>query len=86
MFASLIGSLKSEGIVTGQFFGPKDEWSTNPGMTFVTRKRAKELLGDCEIISFTEFEGFDRLAVGGQKYWHTFHFIAKRKATLHRGE
>ena len=79
MFASLIASLKSGGIVTGQFFGPNDEWSSNTNMTFVTRERAQQLLQDCEIISFKEVEGTDRLAVGGQKYWHTFHFIARKK-------
>ncbi len=79
MFTSLIASLKSGGIVTGQFFGPNDEWSSNATMTFVTRERAQRLLQDCEIISFKEEEGTDRLAVGGQKYWHTFHFIARKK-------
>ena len=29
MFASLIASLKPRGIVTGQFFGPNDEWSSD---------------------------------------------------------
>ena len=79
MFASLIASLKSGGIVTGQFFGPNDEWKDNARLTFVTRERAQQLLQDCEIISFKEVEGTDRLAVGDQKYWHTFHFIARKK-------
>jgi tellurite methyltransferase len=79
MFASLIASLKSGGIVTGQFFGPNDEWSSNANLTFVTRERAQQLLQNCEIISLQEVEGTDRLAVGGQKYWHTFHFIARKK-------
>ena len=79
MFASLIASLKPGGIVTGQFFGPKDEWSSDTSMTFVTREQAQQLLHDCEIISFQENEGMDSLALGGQKYWHTFHFIARKK-------
>lgn len=79
MFAKLKASLKSGGIVTGQFFGPKDEWSKNKDMTFVTREKAEELLSDLESIHFDEVEGPDRLAVGGQKYWHTFHFIARKK-------
>lgn len=78
--ASLIASLKQGGIVTGQFFGPKDEWNDGSGkLTFVTREKAEELLHDCDIISLEEVEGIDRLAVGGQKYWHTFHFIARKK-------
>jgi tellurite methyltransferase len=79
MFANLKKSLKSGGIVTGQFFGPKDEWSGNADMTFVTRERAEQLLGDLEVIHLEEVEGPDRLAVGGEKYWHTFHFIARKK-------
>ena len=63
----------------GAVFGPNDEWSGNAKLTFVTRERAQQHLQDCEIISFQEVEGTDRLAVGGQKYWHTFHFIARKK-------
>jgi tellurite methyltransferase len=82
MFGDMIASLKRDGIIAGQLFGPKDEWSANPGMTFVTRQRTDELLKDCDIVSFTEFEGLDRLAMGGTKYWHTFHFIARKKPGL----
>jgi hypothetical protein len=46
VFASLIASLKLGGIVTGQFFGPRDEWSNNARLTFVTRERARQLLQD----------------------------------------
>ncbi len=79
MFASLIASLKKDGIVTGQFFGPNDEWSNDASMTFVTREHAEKLLRDCKKIFFKEVKGADKLAVGGQKYWHTFHFIARKK-------
>lgn len=80
MFASLMASLKSGGILTGQLFGPKDEWNDGKGtMTFKTREEVEKLLHDCDIISFEEVEGPDRLAVGGQKYWHTYHFIARKK-------
>ena len=80
MFASLIASLKPGGIVTGQFFGPKDEWSSDTSMTFVTREQAQQLLHDCEIISFRKMkEWIVFFALGGQKYWHTFHFITRKK-------
>ncbi len=80
MFASLIASLKSGGIVTGQFFGPKDERNDGSGThTFVTREKAEKLLQDCNILSFDEVDGDDRLSAGGKKHWHTFHFIAKKK-------
>lgn len=81
MFASMIASLKPGGIITGQLFGPKDEWNDNSGrLTFLTREQVEKLLSDCEIISFEEVEGPDRLAIGGEKYWHTFHFIAQKSA------
>ena len=78
-FDRMFASLKKGGIVTGQFFGPKDEWNGSPGMTFVTREKAEALLSDLEVIHFNEVEGPDRLAVSGQKYWHTMHFIARKK-------
>lgn len=78
VFTDIKKSLKHGGVVTGQFFGPKDEWSSNASMTFVSHDKAKSLLEDLEIMHFKEIEGSDRLAVGGQKYWHTFHFIARK--------
>ena len=80
MFTSIVASLKTGGIVTGQFFGPKDERNKGDGkMTFVTREKAEALLSDLEIIDFQEFKRLERLAVGGQNYGHTFHFIARKK-------
>lgn len=80
MFESLTKSLKSGGMFTGQFFGPKDEWNDGTNaMTFLSREKVEELLRDFDIISFEEVEGSDRLAVGGEKYWHTFHVIARKR-------
>jgi hypothetical protein len=79
MFESIIASLKHGGIVTGQFFGPDDEWSTNADMTFVTRARAQQLLRDCGMIYFDEAKEY-RLAMRGQKYCHIFEFIGRKKS------
>jgi tellurite methyltransferase len=79
MFGSLKASLKQGGIVTGQFFGPHDEWSGNRKMTFITREKAEKLLEGFEILHFKEIEGPDNLAVGSTKHWHTLHFIAQKK-------
>lgn len=78
-FASLLASLKSGGILAGNFFGTEDEWKKNRSMTFVTREKAEELLKDCEIIVFKENKGQGTVAGGGDKYWHTFDFIVRKK-------
>ncbi len=79
-FTKIIGSLKKDGIITGQFFGMSDEWNDGSGtMTFLTREHAQDLLKECEIIIFNEVKGRDRLAGGGEKYWHIFDFIARKK-------
>ncbi len=79
MFTSLKSSLKPDGIVAAQFFGSRHEWNGTPGMTFVDRIRARELLSDLTLECFGEIEGPFRSAHGGIKYGHTFSFIARKK-------
>lgn len=78
VFEKIKSSLKKDGIFCGQFFGDRDEWKTNPNMTFHTKEQAEELLKDLEIISFKEEEKEDKTATGGMKHWHIFHIIARK--------
>jgi SAM-dependent methyltransferase len=79
VFKSIINSLKDGGILTGQFFGIKDEWNV-PGneMNFQTREEAENLLSALEIIDFQEEEADRNTAKGDMKHWHVFHFIVKK--------
>lgn len=78
VFSKIKDSLKKEGIFCGQFFGDRDEWKTNPNMTFHTEEQVKELLNGLETISFKEDEKDDKTATGDMKHWHIFHIIARK--------
>lgn len=72
-------SLALGGIFCGQFFGDRDEWASNPTMTFHTREQAERALADLERIELTEKEWDGKLANGTPKHWHVFHFIARKR-------
>jgi len=79
VFKSIVLSLKSGGILTGQFFGEKDEWNVaGHKMNFQTREQTEKLLSGLEIIYFQEEEADRATAKGEMKHWHVFHFIARK--------
>ncbi len=78
VFANIKQSLTKGGIFCGQFFGPKDEWSSNPNMTVHSKEQVESLLADMEVISIKEVEKDATLADGSPHHWHVFHVIAKR--------
>lgn len=75
---NIYNSLKSDGIVTGQFFGDRDEWRNNPEMTFTSRTQVENLLKKYKTISLEEEERDSVTAVGEMKHWHLFHFIVQK--------
>lgn len=80
VFKSIISSLKPCGILTGQFFGIKDEWNIEGhNMNFQTREQAEKLLSDLEIIEFEEEDVDRKTAKGDMKHWHIYHFIVRKK-------
>jgi tellurite methyltransferase len=75
----VIDSLKTGGVITGQFFGDHDGWIDRENMNFHTLEEAKKFLSGLEVIKLEE-EETDRLtAAGNMKHWHLFHFIAAKK-------
>jgi ubiquinone/menaquinone biosynthesis C-methylase UbiE len=79
VFHNITASLKDGGIFTGQFFGDRDEWSSNTAMTFHTKEQAIRLLSSFETLSFEEEEQDKRTAAGEMKHWHVFHFIVRHR-------
>lgn len=79
MFTKLAHSLKVDGIFTGQFFGPEDDWSGDPNMTFHSREEIVRLLDGFAIIVEREEKRSGPTALGGDKFWHVFHIIARKK-------
>lgn len=79
VFAALLAALKPGGIVTGQFFGDRDDWAGTPAMTFHTAAEARALLAPLTVLEFTEEDDPGSQTLSGQaKHWHLFHFIARR--------
>jgi len=78
VFKKIKNSLNLGGIFCGQFFGIKDEWSSNTNMTFHTKDEIEKLFKDFEIILLNEEEKNDLTAMGKMKHWHIFHVIAKK--------
>jgi SAM-dependent methyltransferase len=77
LFDKITHSLKSGGIFTGQFFGPRDSWNDGRvNMTFLPEGDAREILNNFKIIKFTEEEADKKPSVGSIKHWHIFHIIA----------
>ncbi len=78
VFRNIQTSLIKGGIFCGQFFGVRDEWSSNANMTFHTKAQVEDLLSDMDIFSCVEKEKDGKTANGTPKHWHVFHVIARK--------
>lgn len=70
-------AIKPGGRFAGQFFGVRDEWAGEPGMTFLTEEQVRALFTDFEIETFHEKDRQGKSA-RGLKHWHVFTVIAKK--------
>lgn len=90
VWQSLWDSLKPGGIITGNFFGPKDDWKRDPvygisegwegptDVLFHTKKQIDALLKKYRVIYISEVEYDGPSAVGSEKHWHLISFIARK--------
>ena len=79
VFAAILAALKPGGILTGQLFGDRDDWSGTSSMTFQTRAQAEALLAPLTVLSFREEDDPDGSTLNGvPKHWHLYHFIARK--------
>lgn len=78
VFKDIYNSLRPGGILTGQFFGDRDEWKNNSSMTFFSLKDSKKILSHFKILSFQEEEKDKTTAAGEMKHWHIFHFVVEK--------
>lgn len=78
VFQKMVDALKEDGIFVGQFFGDRDEWSTDTKMTFQTKEEGMNLLSSLEVLLFDEKENDRPTAAGVMKHWHVFDFIARK--------
>lgn len=70
-------AIKPGGRFAGQFFGVRDEWAGEPGMTFLTEDQVRELFTGFEIEYFHEKDREGKSA-RGVKHWHVFTVIARK--------
>lgn len=78
VWALILASLAPGGVIVGQFFGDRDSWVGERGVTCLAKNEAEALLAPLEIIEFSEEEADGPTAAGQQKHWHVLHFIARR--------
>ena len=76
----ITNALRPEGIFAGHFFGPRDSWADQPGMTSQTREELETLLAGFDVHRLEE-QDEDGAAVCGPKHWHVFHVIASKRQT-----
>lgn len=79
VFDAILASLRPGGILTGQFFGDRDDWVGTPNMTFHSREGAEALLAPLTVLAFREEDDPASQTLNGvPKHWHLFHFIARK--------
>ena len=74
----IVSSLRPGGRFCGQLFGERDEWSSEPGLSFQRRAEVESLLGPFEVERLDEVEEDGSTAVGDPKHWHLFHIVARK--------
>jgi SAM-dependent methyltransferase len=79
VFAAMLASIRPGGIVTGQFFGDRDDWVGTENMTHHSQAEARHHLSGLTVLEFTEEDDPGSQTLSGQpKHWHLFHFIARK--------
>jgi SAM-dependent methyltransferase len=71
-------SLLPGGRFSGQWYGERDSWVGRPGITFLPRSEAQDLLGGLEVELFEEEENDSVTPRGNPKHWHIFHIVARK--------
>jgi SAM-dependent methyltransferase len=69
-------SIKKEGLIVANFFGPKDDWKDK----LVTKnlEEIKSLFSEFEVLYTNELEDDKPSAKGPVKHWHIIEIIAKK--------
>jgi hypothetical protein len=76
--ANIKDALVPGGIFTGQFFGPHDSWRGKLNITVYDEAECRNFLAGLELVYFKEEERDGPIALGGDKHWHLFNFIARQ--------
>ena len=75
----ITAALPAGGRFAGQFFGPRDGWAGDSGITHLPETDVRALLAPFEIERFDEEEDEAETPRGAMKHWHIFHVVARRR-------
>lgn len=67
------------GRFSGQFFGPKHTWATNPNVTILSLNQLLGLFKDQFVIEYLHVEDASKPSADGEMmHWHVYHVVAKK--------
>lgn len=78
-WTKVVSAIKPGGRFAGQFFGMRDTWANEPGMTFHTEEQVRRMFEHFEIEQFHEMDEDGSSSIG-PKHWHVFTVIARKKS------
>jgi len=78
LWRDIRASLAHGGRFSGQWYGERDSWVGRPGITFLKRSEAQDLLDGLDIEMFEEEENDSVTPRGNPKHWHIFHIVARK--------
>lgn len=79
LWAQIECSLAPGGRFAGQFFGERDEWRGEPGITHHARADIERLLLGFAVEMLAEEETDTTTPYGKPKHWHLFHIVARKR-------
>jgi tellurite methyltransferase len=72
-------ALRENGIFAGEFFGPEDGWAASPDVAVYSKEEVKAMLAPLEVLKIEEEKQEGKTALEGDKQWHVFHIIARKR-------
>ncbi len=83
VWAKLVSSLPSSGVLCIDLMGNKDSWVESPNhkVTSFTHSQVQELLSDFEVVKFNERDEAGKTAIGTSKHWHVYSVLGVKRGT-----
>jgi tellurite methyltransferase len=81
VWTGVLRGLRAGGVFTGQLFGPRDSFATDPDRDRIiafSRSEVDVLLRELTVHHLEEVEKDGHTAIGTPKHWHVFHILAQR--------
>lgn len=79
LWEMIVCAIGPGGRFAGTFFGERDSWAQEPGMTFHTRTQVETLLEPFKIEHLREEDSDGKTALGDTKHWHIFEVVAFKR-------